>query len=134
MSAILHGERLLTELDFTRLSRRDDDGDLPDTLSASLAAADLTSSREVPADVVTMYSQVVIRDEASSTPQTLTLCYPEDAAADKGFVSVLSPVGASLLGLRLGARARWRTPHGQERSAVIEAIPFQPEASGDFTR
>ena len=132
MSAILSGERMLTELDFARLSRLDDDR-LPGDLAAGLAAADLTSSREVPADVVTMYSQVVIRHGGTGTKQKLTLCYPEDAEPAEGFVSVLSPVGASLLGLRVGATARWQTPHGDERRATIESILFQPEASGDYT-
>ena len=68
MSAILSGERVLTELDFARLARLDD-GRLPDDLAAGLAAADLTASREVPADVVTMYSQVVIRHGGTGTRQ-----------------------------------------------------------------
>src|SRR5690606_26184207 len=132
MSAILSGERVLTELDFARLARLDD-GRLPDDLAAGLAAADLTASREVPADVVTMYSQVVIRHGGTGTRQKLTLCYPEDAEPAEGFISVLSPVGTSLLGLRVGATARWQTPHGDERCATIESILFQPEASGDYT-
>jgi regulator of nucleoside diphosphate kinase len=61
------------------------------------------------------------------------VCYPEDARPSDGFVSVLSPAGSSLLGLRVGDLARWRTPTGDEGTAEVVAILFQPEASGDYT-
>ena len=63
----------------------------------------------------------------------VTLCDPDDAEPSQGFISVLSPLGASLLGLRAGDVARWRTPVGQERMARIVDVLFQPEASGDYT-
>ncbi len=47
-------------------------------------------------------------------------------------MSVLSPLGLSLLGLRTGSTARWNTPRGP-RTATLLAIAFQPEASGDYT-
>jgi regulator of nucleoside diphosphate kinase len=47
-------------------------------------------------------------------------------------VSVLSPIGLSLLGQQVGATARWESPDGTERMAEVEAILFQPEASGDY--
>ena len=63
----------------------------------------------------------------------LTLCYPSDAEPAAGFVSVFSPIGSSLLGLRVGAVARWRTPIGTDEAAGVLAILFQPEATGDYT-
>ncbi|EWS58029.1 Regulator of nucleoside diphosphate kinase [Methylibium sp. T29-B] len=47
-------------------------------------------------------------------------------------MSVLSPVGCSLLGLTVGAVARWSTPAGEARAAEVVALLFQPEASGDY--
>lgn len=132
MEAITCGERVLTELDFARLERLDA-GRLPDGLAAAMTEAELVPSREVPADVVTMYSMVLVEDPVSGRQQRLTVCYPEDADPAQGFVSVLSPVGASLLGLRVGAQARWRTPGSAQGAARIVELLFQPEASGDFT-
>ena len=132
MHAIIRGERVLTSLDFARLSKLDN-GHLPDDLADSLESADVIPPPAVPADVVTMYSQVEILDLSSGLKQRLTLCYPEHAEPRQGFISVLSPVGASLLGLRVGSTAQWQLPHGEERSATVEAILFQPEASGDYT-
>lgn len=132
-------ERTLTELDHVRLLkllRRDARGDgSPVQLGAIedvLDASALVPSREVAPDIVTMYSQVLLQDIQTSQRNTLTVCYPADAEPAVGFVSVLSPVGTALLGLRVGGVARWSTPSGDKKAAEILAILFQPESSGDY--
>jgi regulator of nucleoside diphosphate kinase len=134
-------ERTLTELDHVRLSRLIDPaprgriGPRPaQPLADLLDASRVVPSREVSPQVVTMNSQVVLRDPRSGQDSTLTLSYPGEAEPAAGRVSVLSPVGQSLLGLPVGATARWQTLAGDERSARIVALLFQPEASGDYTR
>lgn len=122
------GERQLTELDFVRLSSL-----YGRPLPEELGAAHLVPSREIAPDIVTMYSQVELAFIDSGQRQTLTLSYPRDADPALGFVSVLSPIGVALLGLRVGDMAHWRLPHGEERCAEVAAILFQPEASGDYT-
>ncbi|MES2838652.1 MAG: GreA/GreB family elongation factor [Pseudomonadota bacterium] len=126
------GERLLTEIDYARLNKLHA-AQLPPELIETLDSLDLVSSREIPPDVVTMYSQVMVEDLESRQRQKLTLCYPADAEPHLGFISVLSPVGASLLGQRVGAIARWHTPNGDACAAEIVVLLFQPEASGDYT-
>jgi regulator of nucleoside diphosphate kinase len=130
--------RTLTELDHIRLQnliRRHAvalAADATDSLGSIIDNADLVSPEEIPGDTVTMNSRVVIADCASGTQSTLTLCYPQDAEPAKGRISVLSPIGTGLLGLRVGAVARWHGPDGLTASAQLQAIQFQPEASGDF--
>ena len=80
-----------------------------------------------------MYSRVEMVLSDSGLRQKVTVCYPFDAEPELGFVSVLSPIGAALVGMRVGEVCRWRVPNGQERSAQVAAILFQPEASGDYT-
>jgi regulator of nucleoside diphosphate kinase len=126
------GERMFTELDFTRLSRLNG-GQLPEALAADLSSADLVHSRDMAPDVVTMYSRVEVVLQDSGIRQKLTVCYPWDAEPERGFVSVLSPIGAALVGMRVGEVCRWRVPNGEERSAQVAAILFQPEALGDYT-
>jgi regulator of nucleoside diphosphate kinase len=137
---VLTLERTLTELDHVRLKnlvyrdRRDGSFLSPvPRIEGDLDAAAIVPSRQVSPDVVTMYSQVLLLDPATGQRSKLTLCYPPDAEPAAGFVSVLSPVGWSLLGLRVGCVARWSTPTGDERQAEIIAILFQPEASGDYS-
>lgn len=132
MSASFTDQRLLTDLDFARLIRLSDDLS-DDDLADALAEVDQVPPREVPGDVVTMYSQVEIQHLHTGLRQTLAICYPRDAEPDRGFVSVLSRVGLGLLGRRVGSIASWVTPSGVECEARIEAILFQPEASGDYT-
>ena len=131
MNATLNAERILTELDFARLQLMD--GPIPQELKNYCDTADLVPSREVPFDVVTMYSQMEIVDQNSHRLQRLTLCYPGDAEPSQGFISVLSPVGSSLVGLKVGSVAHWQTPHGAPCSAKVAALLFQPEGSGDYT-
>lgn len=127
----VQGERSLTELDFSRLTRLAGPRQ-PALLADLLANAEVTSSRTVRANVVTMYSRVEVVDVHTRRRQVLTLCYPHDAQPAAGCISVLSPVGMGLLGLKTGDVAHWQTPHGEECAAVVERILFQPEATGDY--
>ena len=133
MLATIHGERTLTELDFVRLGKLQDQ-QLPPALTELLDAADVLPSREVPPDIVTMNSQVEVEDPATHQRQKITLCYPGDAQPGEGFVSVLSPAGIGLLGVRTGTLARWQMPNGAEGAARVVAVLFQPEANGEYTR
>ena len=137
---VLALERTLTDLDHVRLTnlvRRDRRNGSPFSQALRtedvLDASAIVPSRQVSPDVVTMHSQVLLLDPATGQRSKLTLCYPADAEPGAGFVSVLSPVGWSLLGLRVGCVARWSTPAGDEREAEILAVLFQPEASGDYS-
>lgn len=134
-------ERTLTELDHVRLTnlvRRARGGDTSSTprwaLEPLLDDCAVVPSRQAPPDVVTMYAQVLLQDLETGRHSTLAPCYPVDADLAAGRVSVLSPVGAGLLGLKVGDVARWATPGGDERAARILAVVYQPEAGGDYVR
>lgn len=71
--------------------------------------------RDVPADVVTMNSEVAYEDCASAS-----CVYPKDADASRGRVSVLAPIGSALLGVRVGQSIEWPVPAGANRIRVIE--------------
>lgn len=133
MSCALSGaECVLTELDHARLSR------LPPVqqghaLARLLAQAERVPSQRVPGDVLTMYSLALLRESGGEVRHRIALCYPDDAEPQAGFVSVLSSIGQALIGRRVGEALRGTLPTGEERGFVIEALLFQPEASGDFT-
>lgn len=133
MHAVVHGERTLTDLDHARLTRLL--GQQPHgPLAEWLESVEVIDARAAPANLVTMYSRVAVVDVHTHRRQVLTLCYPGDAEPAAGLISVLSPVGSSLLGLKAGDTARWFTPHGEACAAQVVAIQYQPEATGDFTR
>lgn len=127
-------ERLLTELDHRRLSLLL--GAMPPhhPLQQLLDTAELLPSRLLPADVVSMNSEIEVLGPQPGQRQRLTLCYPADAHPEQGRISVLSPVGLSLLGRAVGARACWQSDRGATGSLLIQALHYQPEACGDFSR
>lgn len=124
-------ERLISALDFARILRVGS-GALPSGLDATFDDAEVVAPREIPPDVVTMRSQVELRPEDTGVSQIVVLGYPEDAAAIPGHLSVLSPLGAGLLGLRVGDVVAWPVPGGSVRRARIERLLHQPEAQGDY--
>ena len=126
-------ERTLTELDHVRLTRllRDMPAPAGASLQDLLENSDIVAPPGVAPTVVTMDTQLLLHGP-NGAPTRLTLCYPEDAEPALGFVSVLSPVGTGLLGRRAGQTVRWPLPDGNEASAHILAILFQPEACGDY--
>lgn len=133
MHTVIHRERTLTDVDFARLTKLLCK-QLPSAFSEMLDGVELTSPRDIPADVVTMHSRIEVVDVHTSRRQLLTICYPQDAEPAAGYISVLSPVGSSLLGLKVRDVGTWLTPNGEQCAAEIVAIHYQPEESGDYTR
>lgn len=112
-----------------------DSGRPPDAaavLRATLESAQALSPRRIPADVVTMNSIVRVRYLSDPDADTLTLAYPDSLDAPDQ-LSVLAPLGASLLARRIGDEIRWSGPRGP-RSAILDAIEYQPEREGHFDR
>jgi regulator of nucleoside diphosphate kinase len=100
-------------------------------LRHELERAHIVASREVGDRVVTMNSQVVLRDLDSGQEFTCRLSFPDDANVDAGRLSVLAPVGTAILGYREGNVVEWEVPAGTRRIR-IEKILYQPEAAGDY--
>ena len=100
-------------------------------LEGHLARTAIVPPTSVNADTVTMNSRVRLRDLDSGTAQVVTLVYEADADAFGEKISVLTSLGASLLGARVGDVVEWQTRRGRRRLRV-ERILFQPEAAGEF--
>ena len=130
--------RTVTELDHVRISnllrRQPAPSGAASAIEALLDNADLVPSQDIAPDVVTMYTRVRVADPQTGVQRELTVCYPPDADVGTGFVSVLSPVGAALLGVSAGSTTHWTTPDGHSDSAQVQEVLFQPEASGEFTK
>ena len=126
----------LTELDLTRLenaaARAGNSSPLADLVDDLIARANVVPGNKIPADVVTMNSVVRVVDDAGAE-QEWTLVYPEEANVASAKLSVLSPMGAALLGARAGKSIKYSSPNGAQHSLRIERIAFQPEASGQHT-
>ena len=84
----------------------------------------------IASDVVTMGSRVLFRDDAGQD-HDVTLVYPEEANMEKGRLSVLTPVGAAMIGLSVGQSIRWRTRNGDERTLTVLGVSQAPADGED---
>lgn len=100
-------------------------------LAAELEAAEVVLPQDVPADVVTMNSKVVIQDLDTAEETTYVLVFPQDANVEAGAISVIAPVGTAILGYAKGDVVEWQVPSGVRRLLIKEVL-YQPEASGNF--
>jgi regulator of nucleoside diphosphate kinase len=100
-------------------------------LELELERAQVVSSQQVPADVVTMNSRVRFEELHSGVRGEARLVYASQAAQDQE-VSILAPVGSALLGLAVGQAIDWRMPNGQLRRFRVVELLYQPEAAGDL--
>jgi regulator of nucleoside diphosphate kinase len=87
-------------------------------LAEELDRADIVQPEDLPVDVVTMHARVVYLDETTGERRDVTVVYPGEADASQGRISVLSPVGAALLGLAAGQSIEWEFPNGPRRLRV----------------
>ena len=97
-------------------------------LAEELDRAAVVAPEALPPRVVTMHAQVSYRDDVTDQVGRMTLVYPGEEDAEAQAVSVLSPVGAALVGLSEGQSIRWRTPSGGFRGLTVLRVLFQPHA------
>jgi regulator of nucleoside diphosphate kinase len=104
-----------------------------DDLQAELDRAYVILPVDVPFDVVTMNSEVAVRDMDSNEEMTFAVVFPSDADVNRRRISILAPIGTAVLGSRVGDMIDWKVP-GRSRRLRIERVLFQPEAAGQFDR
>jgi len=87
-----------------------------------LERARTVSESELPADAVTMNSHVVFVDRASGAEHSVQLVYPASADMARQRISVLTPIGAALIGMRPGREIDWPDRLGDRRKLRIVAV------------
>ncbi len=97
-------------------------------LEAELEKAIIVQSKDIPKNIVTMDSQVCIKDLDTQEEIVYTIVFPAYSDIKQNRISVLSPVGTALLGYRVGDDIEWKVPGGI-RKLKIKKILYQPEAA-----
>lgn len=87
-------------------------------------AEELSRAQIVPDDacaphVVRMGSEVTYNDAATHRTRKVTLVYPGEADIDQNRVSVLTPIGAALIGLSPAQSIEWPSPDGGVGSLTV---------------
>ncbi len=124
---------LISHSDFDSLQRLVEqqgggrDALLVERLDQELARAEVVE--QVPPGVVAMNSTVVFEEEEAGTRRQIKLCYPREARAEEGCISVLAPIGSALLGLSEGQCIEWEVPGGRRRLRIVTVLeqPWAPE-------
>jgi regulator of nucleoside diphosphate kinase len=98
-------------------------------LVRELMRATIVDEGSIPADVVTMGSRLEYREEGRSSTQIATLSYPGEREFLDDAISVLTPVGAALLGLAAGQSICYAGPDGRPVTITVIRVAYQPEAN-----
>lgn len=109
---------------------------LPDVAGPLLEAierAEILPRDDIPDSVVTMDRPITFREDDTGRVQTVRLVYPREADIAAGKVSVLTPMGAALIGLSQGRTASWITRDGHQRSLTVLEVGPGPQAGQTCT-
>jgi regulator of nucleoside diphosphate kinase len=93
-----------------------------DFLARELDRAQLIEEFERRPGLVTMGARVTFRDDVTGQVRSVTLVYPDEADVSQGRISVLTPVGAALIGLSVSQSIEWETVSGGRRSLTVLAV------------
>ena len=77
---------------------------------------------KLPKDAVRLGSEVEFADDSTGALRRVTLVLPTDADLDKGRISIMTPVGAGLIGMRPGHEINWPCPDGRPRTLKILSV------------
>lgn len=105
-----------------------------EALNEELDRAEILPPQDMPVDVVTMNSKVRFTEGKEGEEHIRTLVYPAALKDTNEQLSVMAPLGAALLGLRVGSTITWTMPNGKESEIHVLELLFQPEASGELRR
>lgn len=94
-----------------------------DFLAQEIDRAEILPDVRLRPDLVSMNSEVTFRDDVTGQERTVTLVYPQSANVDAGKISILTPIGAALIGLSVGQTIEFQTPNGQRAITVLKASP-----------
>lgn len=124
---------ILAKTDHKRLSLlaerfSDQNADLADFLFAELERARIVDDNRINRDVVRMGSSVHYTTDLGDD-RKVTLVYPGNADIAEDRISVLTPIGTALIGLKAGHSIDWHTRDGRLCRLTVEAVsqPSKPE-------
>lgn len=92
-----------------------------------LERARTVAEEAIPRNVVRMGSTVRYRSSGGGGERTIRLVYPREADISLGRISVMTPVGVALLGVREGQSIAYRARDGRRHAlTVIEVLDHPP--------
>jgi len=102
-----------------------------ENLQEKLDRAEIVEPKKIPEDVITMNSQIRLRNLDTSEEMTYWLVFPDKTNVSPNALSVLAPMGTALLGYKEGDIIELDVPGGTKKLLVLEVI-YQPERLGNY--
>lgn len=96
--------------------------EVAELLLTEIERATVHEAGALPPGIVRMGARVDFIDEGSGARRTVELVYPPEADVAAGKLSILSLIGAGLIGLGEGQTIRWPDRSGTERVLRIEKV------------
>lgn len=88
-------------------------------LRRELSRAKVVDLAEIASTVVTMHSQIRLRDEHTGRERVVTLVYPSERGSTSDALSILTSLGAALIGLSEGHSITFTGPDGRARRVKL---------------
>jgi regulator of nucleoside diphosphate kinase len=108
---------------------------LAERLAEELERAQALANGHLPEQIVCMNCEIEFRNDNAGWLHKMALVYPWEASIEEGRLSVLTPVGTALIGLRVGDSGTWETPAGQTRKlTVVSTRPLRIVTVSDNAR
>ena len=96
--------------------------DLSAMLLEEIERADICAADSLPDNVVTIGSRVTFVDGNTGEERTVKLVRPAEADSDAGAISILTPIGAALIGMVEGASIAWPYADGRDRIITVSRV------------
>ena len=91
-------------------------------LSRELARAQVVAQPAIDPQVARIGSRISYREDQSGRQRAVTLVWPQDADLERNRLSVLTSIGAALLGMRPGQSIDWPAPIGGARTLTVLTV------------
>lgn len=98
-------------------------------LSEELLRADVVPEAACANHIAQMGSIVTYRDDSTGRTRTVQLVYPAEADIERQRISILTPIGAALIGMSPAQSITWPSPTGGSGSLTV--LDVRHDDSGD---
>lgn len=95
---------------------------ITDQLTDELERAKLVSQSELPGDVVSMHSVITFTVQSTGRTFTYTLVYPTELNDTNNQLSILSPVGSAVIGLKQGQEIDWSISQTKRTTISVDRV------------
>ncbi|HYC28292.1 MAG TPA: GreA/GreB family elongation factor [Chitinophagaceae bacterium] len=120
----VHEEKpvIITEEDYQLLKQYISPGAATNemSLSAELKRAVIVTKDAFPRHTVRLGSKVSVLELNTNKVMEFTIVMPAHADMHQNKISILTPMGAALIGFRKGEEVQWKVPAGLKRFRILD--------------